>query len=268
MIYINGSPITLNTISGSYPPGSVEGETLKRISSSNFAYRFDSMEQLEFELKLRKNIVHAAIALHRSRFSFETFRSSRCNPKYWERTANGGFLLNPGVSGYEAIADIYRSGHRYGTECATAIVIVYYGALVETFPEQLFNALFPRIYLMDWQNLNPTLGIRYVRRVPDFLPGDCLYIKNPDVDPLTPEFQGENIIDLGNGTYYGHGIGIQTIERFIEVLNSYRIEGSQTSAYLLDSATRPDIEGLGDEYHKYQTGSYMRFYRPAQRLSV
>lgn len=261
MIIISGNTVDINTFAGDYPTGSVERETLNRLMSSSFTYRYISPEQLKFELLLRKNIVEASIALYRSRLSFETFRNSRCNPNYWERTENGGFLSKPDVSSYEAIVDIYRNGRRYGTECATAMVIVFFGALTETFSEKLFNVLFPRIYLMDWQSLDPALGIRSYRSVPDMLPGDCLYVKNPDVDPLTPEWQGENIIDLGNNRYYGHGIGIYPIEGFIEALNRNRIEGSQTSAYLLDSATRPDFDSLSNEYYSLDSRLYMRFYK-------
>lgn len=260
MIYISGRPLDINTVASNYPGDSIESETLKRLSNSSFSYSYTSLEQLKFELLLRKNIVKASHALYRSRFAFTTFRNARCNPRYWELTNEGGFLLKAGVSPYQAITDIFTNGHRYGTECATAIVIVFYGALTETFSEELFNALFRQIYLMDWQRLDPVLGVRYYRSVPDFLPGDCLYFKNPDVDPLTPEFQGENVIDLGNGTYYGHGIGIHPAEVFIAVLNRYRFEGSQTSAYLLDSATRIDFEGLGNEYYKFNTRLYTRFY--------
>ena len=60
----------------------------------------------------------------------------------------------------------------------------------------------------------------------DYLPGDCRYFNNPDVDPLTPEWQGENAIDLSGGMYYGHGIGIKTADKIIEILNHNRIQDS------------------------------------------
>ena len=67
---------------------------------------------------------------------------------------------------------------------------------------------------MNWKYLDKDLGVRSSNNKRS-LPGDCLYIANPDVDPATPEWQGENVIQLINGRYYGHGIGIRTIEGFI-----------------------------------------------------
>jgi protein-glutamine gamma-glutamyltransferase len=92
--------------------------------------------------------------------------------------------------------------------------------------------------------MDDLMNISTYRKLPDYVPGDCRYVRNPDVNPLTPEWQGENIINLGNGKYYGHGIGIGDIDYFIKALNQNRIEDSQVSAYLMDSATRPDFEGL------------------------
>ena len=86
----------------------------------------------------------------------------------------------------------------------------------------------------------------------DYLPGDCRYFNNPDVDPLTPEWQGQNAIDLSGGMYYGHGIGIKTADKIIEILNHNRIQDSTTSAYLMDMATRPGFMHLSFIYNKFQ----------------
>lgn len=88
--------------------------------------------------------------------------------------------------------------------------------------------MFPSIYLFDWQYLNRNLHVESYGGVTEFFPGDCQYFKNPDVNPATPEWQGENVINLGNGTYYGHGIGITSANGIIRELNrnrrrSYRI---------------------------------------------
>lgn len=212
-------------------------------------YKYDSFDQLKFELNLRRNIVDAAIELSKSKFSFRTFRKSMCNEDYWKRTNEGGFLLMTGIKPSDAVRDIYINSYKYGTECATAIVIVYYKALVEMLPENMFNELFRGIYLMNWEYLDSDLGIRHYHGVPDVLPGDCLYFKNPEVNPLTPEWQGENAIDLGNGLYYGHGIGIRRAEGIIEVLNRKRKSDAKESAYLLDSVTRPDFKSLAGRYY-------------------
>ena len=118
-----------------------------------------------------------------------------------ERTQEGGFRLK-GCETSRGCQDILRNSRMYGTECATAIVIVFYLALVEVMPVELFDRLFSDIYLMDWKYLDSDLGVRTYRGVKNALPGDCLYFKNPDVNPDTPEWQGENVIVLLNNYYW------------------------------------------------------------------
>ena len=251
MIKIAGAEMDIQTMASKYPPHSLELEILNILSSSQEIYSYDAEKQLEFELNLRKSIVNAARNLSRTHFSFRVFRKSKCNPDYWHRTSEGGFSLQNGVKPSKAVEDIIRHSSRYGTECATAMVIVYYLALVDLLPEELFNQLFSEIYLMNWQHLDRELGIVDQIHVADYLPGDGRYFKNPDVDPLTPEWQGENTFDLGNGTYYGHGIGIASAEKMIDALNEKRIDDSHVSAYLMSSAKRLNFKGLANQYYTF-----------------
>ncbi len=244
MVIVSGSIQDYNVISSQYTPDSIQMKAYKILSSSERAYAYDSFEQLDFELGMRSNTVKASIDLDRSSFSFRVFRKSYCNPVFWERTNEGGFRLKENAVPSDAINDIYKNSSKYGTECATAMVIVFYKGLLDTYPEVLFNELFKSIYLMDWQQLDANIDINSYIDVIDYLPGDCRYFKNPDVDPVTPEWQGENVIDLSDGYYYGHGIGIGTREKMIRVLNEYRKAGSTTTAYLLDMATRPNYMQL------------------------
>ncbi len=251
MISIANGGFDMDGFIDTYQPDSFGMGILKRMHEGSEGFNYRSPEQLAFEIKLRRNLVNAARDLNGSGFAFRVFRKSMCNEEYWNRTGNGGFELRNGVKPYDAIRDIYVHGTRYGTECATAIVIVVYKALADAMPETLFNRLFPDIYLMDWQNLDPKLGIEDYHRDPVYLPGDCRYFKNPDVNPMTPEWQGENVIDLGNGLYWGHGIGIGNAERMIYVLNRKRIPGSDRTAYLMDSVRRPDFKYLADRVSEY-----------------
>ncbi|WP_432404691.1 protein-glutamine gamma-glutamyltransferase [Wukongibacter sp. M2B1] len=265
MIKISGEIIDPNTIISAYPPNSIEIEILNTLTSSEEVYVYDSIDQLKFELNMRSSIIKASRDLNESSFSFKIFRKSICNPKYWNRTDEGGFLLKEGVKPSDGIKDIYTNSSLYGTECATAMVIVFYKALVDIYPEELFNKMFPNIHLMNWHYIDRDLDIGYYENLDDYLPGDCRYFKNPDVDPLTPEWQGENVIDLGDGTYYGHGVGIETGEEIIDVLNYFRIENSSTSAYLLDSATRPNFKYLYNRYLKFNTRIEFSSYRLPRR---
>lgn len=248
MIKISGDNFDINTIIDQYKNNSIERDILHKLSSSSQVYNYASLDELKFELNLRKNIVNAAINLDRSNFEFAVFRKSRCNTDYWERTRQGGFLLKEGVRPSTAINDIYKNSNKYSTECATAMVIVQYKAVLDSFGEKLFDNSFQKIYLMNWHYMDTNLGLDISDNIVDYLPGDCRYFKNPQVNPLTPEWQGENVVDLGNGKYYGHGIGIRTGNEIIEALNKERIIGARKSAYLLDSATRADFKQLAHIY--------------------
>ncbi|HEY5586281.1 MAG TPA: protein-glutamine gamma-glutamyltransferase [Ruminiclostridium sp.] len=252
MIKITGSLIDSDTIINQYIQNSIEWKIVSILSSSSEVYRYDSQKQLDFELNLRKNIVKAAKDLDKSKFSFKVFRKSKCNQDYWHRTKEGGFTLENGVKPSEAVKDIYIHSSDYGTECSTAIVIVYYKALVDIFPEDLFNKLFSEIYLMNWQHLDYDLGIVDYTKVSDYLPGDGRYFKNPDVDPLKPEWQGENVIYLDNDLYYGHGIGILSDEKIIVALNKERISDSEVLAYLTNSVNHLNFKYLSNKYYNFE----------------
>lgn len=245
MIHIDGRPADLTSLERVYPEESIERRVLTTLRDSRELYTYDSQRALLFELRLRREIVRAAAALDKSGLAFEVFRESRCNPAYWRRRGDGGFVLKEGVPASGAIRDIFDHGSRYGTECATAMQLVYYKALLDLFPEKAFDALFQGVVLMNWSDVSAPLGeIGRMRRGSDFMPGDRRYFSNPDVDPRTPEWQGENVIDMGDGTYYGHGVGRHHGATFIRELNGNRRPGADREATLLDTAGRPDFKKL------------------------
>ncbi|MDF1493475.1 protein-glutamine gamma-glutamyltransferase [Caproiciproducens sp. CPB-2] len=244
MIVIAGNTVQPDSI-GEYAPGSIERTILDMLASSSAKSAYDSVDQLKFELALRKEIIAASLQLYRSGLGFEIFRETRCNPDYWKRTQEGGFLLKDGVKPSKAIMDIYENGSKYGTECATAMMIVYYKALLSVYGEALFDKTFPKIELMNWHHIDPLLReVGYISKRDVYLPGDRRYFANPDVDPLVPQWQGENVIDLGDGKYYGHGIGIRNADQIIRALNQNRSEDADEDAHLLDSAGRPNFNRL------------------------
>ncbi len=249
MVYVDGTQADLIPLLNSFPRGSMERDILKDMEESREAFRFRTEDELKFELTFRANTVNSARSLNGSGMDFSTFKDSRCNTAYWERKENGGFLLRGGVSPASAIRDIFQNGRKYATECATAMVIVFYGALVRSYGDALFNSTFPRIYLMNWIRLDPLLkDIGIPHKTPKLLLGDRGYFSNPDFDPETPEWQGENVIVLPNALYYGHGIGITTADNIIAALNENRKEGATQTAYQQDSAARPDFSEL---YRRY-----------------
>jgi len=93
MSIISGNIVTRDKIAAEYPPNSLERKIAEKLASSKDVYRYDSLNQLNFAVKLRANIVGAARELDGNDMSFTTFRKSKCNTDYWRRTDEGGFLL-------------------------------------------------------------------------------------------------------------------------------------------------------------------------------
>ncbi|MGH4124377.1 MAG: protein-glutamine gamma-glutamyltransferase [Clostridium sp.] len=256
MIILSNNILNIDTFINKYKPNDIEIDIITKMSLSKDLYEYNSLNGLQFELKLRNNIVIAAKKLNESYMTFTTFRKSMCNLYYWDRTDEGGFILKKGITPSAAINDISINSSKYGTECATAMIIIYYQALLNIFPEKYFNELFPKIQLMNWHYIDDLLeDAGYLEKRSDYLPGDRRYFVNPDVNPLKPEWQGENVIDLGNELYFGHGIGIGNAEEIIIELNKFRIKEAKSSAYLLDSAARLDFKSLADIYFKFLSSS-------------
>lgn len=239
MIQISGLPFQPN---GMWPTGSIEDVIIKQMLADPSIHSYQTINELAFELKLRKNIIESARAMNQGQAAFETFEKSRANPQYWQLTNTGGFLLKPGIKPSMAIQDIYMNSPQYAFECATAILIIYYYAVLNTIGEHLFNKFFQNLYLYSWHS-DSDLGIQTFE-LNYFLPGDVVYFNNPDFDPEASWWRGENAVVLGDGTYFGHGIGIETKEQMIQALNKTRKPGGIQSAYLLNLAIRPSFKQL------------------------
>ncbi|USB31738.1 protein-glutamine gamma-glutamyltransferase [Paenibacillus sp. YPG26] len=210
---------------------------------SSFTYWYPNLDALRFELQLREEITSAARRLNSSGAKFAKFNNSRCNEAYWNRESNGGFRLKQGVEPSKAIQDIYENGPLYAFECGTAIVIVWYKAVIESISPDAFDVYFTNLFLWDGEH-DPNLVLKKLEQHEDACPGDVQYFENPDVDPDKPEWQGENVVLLQTNLYYGHGIGIATSERIIAALNKRRKPNSSISAYLTKYVLHPDFEFL------------------------
>ncbi|GGH37083.1 protein-glutamine gamma-glutamyltransferase [Paenibacillus segetis] len=220
-----------------------EKAILQAKKQSPVVYRYDSPEALRFELKMRTKIVEAAKALNGSGVQFARFKDSRCNERYWSRTDEGGFQLKPYVLPSDGINDIFANGSLYAFECATAIVIILYKAVLDMLGPTVFNQYFRDLLLWDW-NYDKDLQLVSNNGVKEAYPGDVLYFQNPDHNPKTPEWQGENVIKLADDLYFGHGIGITSSEDILSALNARRTPGSTTPAFLTDQVIHPDFEYL------------------------
>ncbi|MFD2612640.1 protein-glutamine gamma-glutamyltransferase [Paenibacillus gansuensis] len=238
MILLSGQPV--REVSGPLTP--LEQFIVNEKMMSMLPYSYETEDQLRFELKVRLNLVEASKQMCYSRVQFGDFPKSRCNPAYWIRMPNGGFRQRPDVRSSEAISDFFLRSEFYTFECATAIIILMYKAVLETIGAPLFNTYFRNLVLFTW---NTDEDLRIITRPSrESFPGDVLYFRNPDVSPINPEWQGENVVELGNNLFYGHGTGIKTPYEIIRELNSYRRRFAFRSAYLVEQVTAPDYKYL------------------------
>ncbi|WP_332632456.1 protein-glutamine gamma-glutamyltransferase [Halalkalibacter flavus] len=233
MIHVAGRPFSLDS---TIDFGRVERVIIQQMLDSPEFFSYHSMNEFRFEINIRKNIMESAKEMNASQVTFTIFESAYCNPTYWDLTNAGGFLLRPGVRPSDAIVDIYRNGSLYGFECATAIIIIYYQAILKSIGRRHFDSIFQNLYLYSWHT-DPDLQL-HIFNSNRFLAGDVVYFNNPDYHPTTPWYRGVNAVVLSDGSFFGHGVGIVTAEQMIQFLNSERSPGSTQSAYLANLITR------------------------------
>ena len=210
-------------------------------------HQYDTVHELLFELRLRENIIKAARMLYESQVQFAPFKTSRFNPLIWNKTKYG-YLLNPNVLPSYAINDVFINSREYAFECTTAIVIIFYKAVLDTISIRNFNAFFQGLLVWDWQH-DHDLGIT-TKSGRDFIPGDAVYFFNPEYEQ--PVWTGENAIFLGGNYYFGHGVGIKTEAGMIHDLNTLRKTNAVIPAYLISQHSRMNMKYL----EKIQSGYY------------
>lgn len=214
-------------------------QILTALQENSTVFYYYSLRELLFEIKLRENIIHAAKLMNDSGATFTSFSHSKFNPKYWVKGSQG-YVLKPNVLPSKAIDDIFYNGDMYGFECSTAIVLIYYKAVLDSIDVAAFNRLFRNLLVWNW-NYDIDLII-ITQRGTEFIPGDVVYFANPDYE--LPIWLGENAVFLGEGQYFGHGIGIGSSEDMINALNSLRKEGATKSAFMLNQHSRLNFRRL------------------------
>ncbi|MCP6682396.1 protein-glutamine gamma-glutamyltransferase [Bacillus nakamurai] len=219
---------------------------LNELIASPVQFDYGSIAELMFEVQLRRNIVQAAKELSGSGAKFATFAKTYGNTAFWRVTPEGALELKYRIPASKAIRDIIENGAFYAFECATAIVVIYYLAVLKTVGNERFDSRFKNIILYDWHYEHLPI---YTETGHHFLLGDCLYFKNPDFNPQKAQWRGENVIVLGKDQYFAHGLGILTAEQIIQKLNSLRKKNAVQSAYLLSQATRLDAPALYQIMH-------------------
>ncbi|TSB47104.1 protein-glutamine gamma-glutamyltransferase [Alkalicoccobacillus porphyridii] len=242
MIMINGQVLQESQLQ-SIQVTSKERPILNTLASNQTAYYFTSINELTFEVKVRANTTQASYDLLQSGAGFADFEHSTCNQALWTLTPEGGFLLKSSVSPQRGIDDIFKNGSLYSFECAVAIIIIFYKATLDSIGAASFNTLFQGMYLFSWRYDEDLHLISHSGS--EFVPGDCVYFNNPEFNPRTPEWRGENAIVMDYDLYFGHGIGIVPGQSIIQSLNEERRPGARLSAYLENRITHPEYRYLG-----------------------
>ena len=120
-----GRSIVHPYITNEYEPFAAEKQQILSIMAGNQeVYSFRTADELSFDLNLRVNIIISALELFKVDFSFVHFSNPFATPVL-ERTSLGGFELLPNIPPSIAIQDIFKNGKLYGTECATAMIIIF-----------------------------------------------------------------------------------------------------------------------------------------------
>jgi protein-glutamine gamma-glutamyltransferase len=233
MIQIAGRPFQqMNSLD----QDSVENRIASKMADAGTVYSYPSNNDFLFELKYRKNMMGSAKQMSEGKAVFTTFAYAACNPFYWNLTETGGFMLKKGVNPSDAVRDIFTNSQQYAFECATACVIIFYHAILNTIPQSDFNRIFQNLYLYSWHT-DPDLGI-HTFYGDHILPGDVVYFNNPDYSPENPWYRGVNAVVMEDGQYFGHGLGIMSGDKIIDFLNEMRKEGSSQPAHLSNLITR------------------------------
>jgi len=152
----------------------------------------------------------------------------------------GKMGVRQGVKPSDAINDIFKNGSKYGMECATGTMVIMYKGILDTIGPADFDRAFAKTRLFRWDIKDDDFKAAEKQgKLPGFWPGDHTYFKNPDFDPANSAFQGENVIYLGGGQYFGHGLGIVSEKGVIDSLNDLRKPGAKKTAVRDDFELAP-----------------------------
>ena len=200
-------------------------------------------------------MIDAAYSMHDAK---PRFGDLEFNPFVWELEGDeedyddgmGVMVLTGEVPASTAVQDMFDNPGMYRFECATALTVARYKAMLDLIGPRDFDRIFDDIRIGPWEaDDDATRAWKATGRavhgddveasaatIAATKPGDYAYFKNWDVSKsgMDGGWQGENVIFLGDGLYYGHPFGVTSGEAIVEHLNEYRKRGSTRSASLLD----------------------------------
>jgi len=198
------------------------------------------------EIAFRARVVTAAKDLAASGASFSgSADGDRVNQKLWTMGFGGRMQVRKFLEGGEigkpsaALRDIFDNGHKYGFECATAMMVIYHKAILDHVGDEAFDAMFTEpknLAFFRWSiEDDDFLDVKkLVHKPTPLMPGSHYYYTNPDASPENSAFGGENVLYLGEGQFYAHGIVgssgtyLVTEQDIMDTLSALRRPGSTT----------------------------------------
>lgn len=208
-------------------------------------------------------MVDAAHAMGAAKHEFDGKLTA--NPQVWKVSGNPMGTMKPkaGVKPSDAIGDVFANPDKYSFECATALVVLRYKAILDLVGPKDFDRICGDLKIGPWVQEDHADKAWKVRGKgedgktaatdkdkADLKPGDYTYFKNWSVSlpGYNAGWQGENVIFLGDGMYYGHPFGIVSAEEIVDSLNEWRRTGRNIkSASLLDLRASVDPSILKED---------------------
>ena len=213
-------------------------------------------QSLADQTRVSKAMVDASEKMNSAGVPFAITTNHKANADFWTVGVGGTLELKPGVKPSEALEDIAQNPSKYGYECATGLVVVYYQAILDLIGPEDFDRIASDLILGPWQ-MEDSLASLMVNRHPKpgqgtetdlgdhtLVPGNYYYFRNWDVtdEARARGWQGENVIYLGEGRFYGHGIGLGDADMFVGKLSSEMKPGGKTPSLLnLDAILSTDV---------------------------
>ncbi len=204
------------------------------------------------DLAFRHAVVRAGKDLANSGVAFAgRSGEDRVNKELWTMGYGGKMQVRKWLPDGEigkpstALRDIFSNGKAYSFECATAMMVIYHKAILDHIGDEAFDRLFsePRnLKFFRWQveDSDFTEVKRLAHRPSKLMPGSHYYYKNPDASEANSAFGGENVIYLGDGKFYAHGIrGASgtfevTEKEILDCLRGLRRPDATTEPYRID----------------------------------
>lgn len=226
----------------------ITAKTSFEITKSNKTTK-QTLGKRRFEqLLISAHVVQSAIRLDKSQVQFANYSGEdKANNKLWSMGYGGRITVRQHTSTTQAVSDVFgKNSSKYAFECATAAHLIYLNAIQGRIGAKKFDSAAPRLSVFRWdapkksgQDLIDGTGkggpLRLSSKGPfakEVWPGDRVYFNNPHFEPSFTAGQGENTIFLGDGRYFGHGLGIKSKEQIIKKLNNLRKPGATKKAYM------------------------------------